>query len=143
MNVGTLNSIALNSTVANGSTLLTYTTDASLLYVNNLPYTTDAVLQATQVKTYTTDAVLEGGSIKFYSTDALLIIPFHDQAHWGQMIGNNIVRPVDPNRVATWSTNSRPASPVDGQTGRNVQTGKLEIYDEKSATWKDAAGNSL
>lgn len=143
MNVGTLNSLTLNSTAANGTQRLEYTKDASLLYINIETYTKDAILQALRAVTYTKDAVLEGGSTKFYSKDALLVIPFHDQAHWGQMIGNNIVRPIDPNRVATWSTNSRPASPVDGQTGRNVQTGKLEIYDEKNATWKDAAGNSL
>lgn len=143
MNIGTLNGIALNSAPANGNTLLLYTTDAKLLFINIKTYGTLGLLRATQTKTYGTLALLEGGSIKFHSTDAVLAIPFHDQAHWGQMIGNNVVRPIDPNRVATWSTYSRPTSPLDGQAGRNVQTGKIEVWDEKNATWKDAAGNSL
>lgn len=140
MNTATLNGITLDGAPASGAKTVTYTTDAKLVYQFTKTYTTDAILQAKQSKTYTTDAVLQGGSSKFYSTDAVLVIPYHDQAHWGQMIGNNVVRPIDPNRVATWSTYSRPGSPIDGMTGRNVSTGKLETWNEKANKWQNADG---
>jgi hypothetical protein len=143
MNISALNTIALNSNLAAGGKSTTYSVDAHLVTVGSETYSVDAILQASFSRTYGVDALLQGGSSKFYSVDAILVTPYHDQAHWGQMIGNNIVRPIDPNRVATWSTFSRPSSPIDGMTGRNVQTGKIEVYDEKSSSWKDAAGNTL
>lgn len=143
MNTTAFNTIALNSVLSAGGKSTTYSVDAHLVVVGSKTYGADAILQASFSAQYGVDALLQGGSSKFYSVDALVATPYHDQAHWGQMIGDNIVRPIDPNRVATWSTFSRPASPIDGMTGRNVQTGKIEVYDEKSGGWKDAAGNAV
>ena len=137
-----LNSIALDSVPSTGSKNKTYTTDARLVFVKTKTYTTDAILRATFTKTYTTDAILQGGATKFYSTDAILVTPYHDFGQWHEMIGNNLSVPIDPNRISTWSTYSRPSSPLDGQTGRNVQTGKVETWDEKSGTWKLADGTA-
>jgi hypothetical protein len=145
MNVGTLNSIALNATVAGGAATRTKTVGIGARWVSVVTKSTSisAIWQATQTKTVSIGALWQGGSTKFVAIGAYWAIPFHDQAPWGQMVGNNLVRPLDPNRIATWSTYSRPSSPMDGQTGRNVQTGKIETWDEKNNTWKDAAGNSL
>lgn len=143
MNTGTLNSIALNSTVAGtagGSK--TYKTDGYLVIVQSKTYTTDGILRATQTRTYTNDALLQGGSTKFYSNDAILATPYHDNAPYGQMIGNNITRPIDPNRMAEWSTYSRPSSPINAMQGKNMQTGKIENWNTITNRWELSDGTA-
>lgn len=145
MNNAVLNSTVLNSKPPGGaaSHSQTYSVDFLSVTQSTKTYSIDFIGQGVFTQTYAIDFIGQGATTVFYAIDFLAATPYHDQAHWGQMIGNNIVRPIDPNRLATWSTYSRPSSPIDGMTGRNVQTGKIETWDEKNNVWKDAAGNSL
>lgn len=44
---------------------------------------------------------------------------------------NNITTP-----LSVWTTATRPASPVDGQLGKNTTIGGLETYDATLGKWK-------
>ena len=42
-----------------------------------------------------------------------------------------------------WTTATRPASPVTGQTGYNTTTGQLEIYNATYGTWANAGTSEI
>lgn len=143
MNIAPPNRVALNAPAGSGAKTVNFGVGATWVVVQSKAFSVGAIWQKNQSVTFGLGALWQGGSTKFFGIGAYWATPYHDNAPYGQMIGNNLVKPIDPNRLSTWSTYTRPASPIDGMTGRNVQTGKLETWDEKNNVWKDAAGNSL
>ena len=45
--------------------------------------------------------------------------------------------------IATWTTGTRPSSPVTGQFGYNTTTGQLEIYNATYANWTSAGTSAV
>lgn len=129
------NATTLNSVPGAVSKTIFYKIDALVVSVKNKNYSVDAKLRATYTRTYGIDGLLQGGSTKFYSVDAIISTPYKDNGAWIQSIGDNIGVPIDPIRLSTWSTYSRPANPIMHQSGINTQTGKIEYWNGTS--WKN------
>ena len=142
MNLSPQNSLPLSSYPNTGPKSLTYAVDMKLVYARSSVYAADMLLQVNIAKTYAVDMVLQGANADFYGVDMILADPNHDNGPWHMAVGNGLTQPIDPNRLAVWSTYSRPANPVDGQTGVNKQTFKLEYWSEKQARWNNYDGTA-
>ena len=142
MNIGTLSSLTLRGYPNTGPKSLTYSIDMRLVNQRSQTHTIDMVLQATNKVTYAVDMVLQGANSTFYALDMVLADPNHDNGSWQVQTGSGITQPIDPNRIAVWSTYTRPSNPIDGQAGVNHQTSKIEYYDGKTSLWRNADGSA-
>lgn len=136
MNSALLNATPLNTVGGGSGTKITsFSIDAILAIQVSKETAIDALLMGQYLAEVGIDAVLQGASTKFVSIDGVLATPYRDMGAFYRAVGDGISVPIDPNKISSWSTYSRPANPVLHQIGINRQTGKIEYWN--GTAWKN------